>query len=70
MGNDERDDLRDMLIRIDERVKSIQEDISEINGARRCHTHAEKFRNLERAVWGTAATVAGLMARIIYEAFK
>ncbi|WP_421901296.1 hypothetical protein [Maridesulfovibrio sp.] len=70
MGNDERDELRDMLIRIDERVKSIQEDIAEINGARRCHTHAEKFRNLERAVWGTATVVAGLVVRIIYDTFK
>ncbi|WP_321404516.1 hypothetical protein [Maridesulfovibrio sp.] len=70
MSNEERDDLRDMLIRIDERVKSIQEDIAEINGARRCHTHAEKFRTLERAVWRTATVVAGLAVRIIYDTFK
>ncbi|CCO25016.1 hypothetical protein [Maridesulfovibrio hydrothermalis] len=69
MSDDDRQ-LQDLLIRIDERVKSIQEDISEINGARRCHTHAEKFRNLERAVWGTAAVVAGVATRVAYEAFK
>ncbi|WP_027721993.1 hypothetical protein [Maridesulfovibrio zosterae] len=68
--NEEKNDLHDLLIRIDERVKSIQEDISEINAARRCHTHAEKFRNLERAVWGTAAVVAGVTSRAIYEVFK
>nr|WP_092161607.1 hypothetical protein [Maridesulfovibrio ferrireducens] len=67
---DERSELHDLLIRVDERVKSIQEDISEINGARRCHTHAEKFRNLERTVWGTATIVAGVTARTVYEAFK
>ncbi|WP_319780106.1 hypothetical protein [Maridesulfovibrio sp.] len=67
---EERSELQDLLIRIDERVKSIQEDIAEINGARRCHTHAEKFRNLERAVWGTAAVVAGIAGRVAYEAFK
>ncbi|WP_320169508.1 hypothetical protein [Maridesulfovibrio sp.] len=68
--NEDRCDLQDLLIRIDERVKSIQEDIAEINGARRCHTHAEKFRNLERAVWGTGAVVAGIAGRVVYEVFK
>ncbi|MBI9112808.1 hypothetical protein [Maridesulfovibrio ferrireducens] len=70
MVADERSELHDLLIRVDERVKSIQEDISEINGARRCHTHAEKFRNLERTVWGTATIVAGVTARAVYEALK
>lgn len=70
MGTDERNGLQDLLIRIDERVKSIQEDISEINGARRCHTHAEKLKTLERFVWGMAAAVASIAIRIIYEAFK
>ncbi|NDV27731.1 hypothetical protein FMR86_13825 [Desulfovibrio sp. JC010] len=62
--------LHELLIRIDERVKSIQEEVSEINGVRRCHTYAKKFRNLERAVWGTAAVVAGVVGRVVYEAFK
>ncbi len=70
MVAEERGELQDLLIRIDERVKSIQEDISEINGARRCHTHAEKFRNLERTVWGTATILVGVTARAVYEAFK
>ncbi|WP_432735814.1 hypothetical protein [Maridesulfovibrio sp. FT414] len=68
--NDERNETKELLIRIDERVKAIQDDIAEINGARRCHTHAEKFRNLERAVWGTGAVVAGLASRLVYEVFK
>jgi len=63
-------ELENMLIRIDERVKAIQEDLSEINGARRCHTHAEKFKTLERFVWGMAAVVGGIATRVIYEVFK
>lgn len=70
MGTDERSEFQALLIRIDERVKSIQEDIAEINGARRCHTHAEKFKTLERIVWGMAAVVGGLASRVIYEVFK
>lgn len=70
MEVDERSELHDLLIRIDERVKSIQEDISAINRDRRCHTHAEKFRNLERAVWGTATILVGVTARAFYEAFR
>ena len=68
--SEERNETQELLIRIDERVKAIQEDIAEINGARRCHTHAEKLRSLERAVWGTGAVVAGIAGRVVYEVLK
>lgn len=67
---DETNELQELLVRIDERVKGIQEDIAELNGVRRCHTHAQKIRNLERTVWAVAAVVAGVAARVAYEAFK
>ena len=67
---EERSELQDLLIRIDERVKSIQKDISEINRARKCSLHSEKIKNLERTIWGTAAVVAGIVSRVIYEVFK
>jgi hypothetical protein len=70
MVAEERDELHDLLIRIDERVKSIQEDIAGINRDRRCHTHTEKIRSLERAVWGTVTVVAGVTARVFYEVFR
>ncbi|MBI9110278.1 hypothetical protein [Maridesulfovibrio ferrireducens] len=63
-------DSHELLIRIDERVKSIQENIYEINCDRRCHTHAEKFKTIERFIWGMAAVVGGLATRALYEVFK
>lgn len=66
----EREDLQDLLVRIDERVKAIQEDIREINVVRRCASHQIKIRTLERLVWGSLAGVAGLAARITWEAFR
>ncbi len=66
----ERADLQDLLVRIDERVKAIQEDIREINVARRCSSHQVKIQTLERLVWGCFAGVAGLGARMLYEAFR
>lgn len=70
MADEKQTDSHDLLIRIDERVKSIQEDIKGINEDRKCHTHAEKLKNLERAVWGTAAVVLGLLVRVAYDVFK
>lgn len=66
MANDARDDLRDLLIRIDERVRSIQEEIGEINGDRCCQAHGEKIRNLERTVWGACALLGAVAARVAY----
>ncbi|WP_285907672.1 hypothetical protein [Pseudodesulfovibrio pelocollis] len=62
--------LETMLARIEERVKGIQEDIRQINEDRRCHTHSEKLRMLEKIVWSLTAGFAGLAARVIYEAIK
>ncbi|MBI9078314.1 MAG: hypothetical protein JEY79_01080 [Pseudodesulfovibrio sp.] len=59
--------LETMLARIEERVKGIQDDIKEINLARRCHTHTEKIRTLERLVWGCLAGLTGLGMRLLYE---
>jgi hypothetical protein len=64
------DDLQNLLVRIDERVKAIQEDIREINVARRCASHHVKIRTLERMVWGCLAALAGLVARMAFEAWR
>nr|WP_167941982.1 hypothetical protein [Desulfobaculum xiamenense] len=56
-----------MLARIDERVRAIAEDVAEIKCTRRCHTHAEKLRNLERVVFGLMAALAGLVGRAVFE---
>ncbi len=70
MAIEERDELRDLLIRIDERVRSIQEEIGEINGDRSCQTHSEKIRSLERAVWGSCAVLGAVAARVAYGVLK
>ncbi|QGY39697.1 hypothetical protein GM415_06050 [Pseudodesulfovibrio cashew] len=70
MSGMEREDLQNLLVRIDERVKAIQEDIREINVARSCASHNEKIRILERLVWGCLTGVAGIGARVLYEAFR
>lgn len=59
-------ELRDLLIRIDERVKAIQEDILDINGQRRCAEHAQRLRILERMVWGCVAAMLGMGVRMLY----
>ena len=66
----DRQDLQDLLVRIDERVKAIQEDIREINVARRCASHDVKIRTLERMVWGCLAGLAGLGARMVIEVLR
>jgi len=66
----EREDLQNLLVRIDERVKTIQDDIREINMARRCISHHVKIKTLERLVWGCLAGVSGVGARIVYEALR
>lgn len=66
----EREDLQDLLVRIDERVKTIQEDIREINMARRCISHHVTIKTLERMVWGCLAGVAGIGVRVVYEALR
>ena len=66
----ERQDLQDLLVRIDERGKTIQEDIREINVARRCPSHDAKIKTLERLVWGCLAGVAGIGVCMAFEALK
>ncbi len=65
-----RQDLQDLLVRIDERVKAVQEDIREINMARQCASHDVKIRTLERMIWGCLAGLAGLGARAIFETLR
>ena len=66
----ESQDLQNLLIRIDERVRTVQEEIREINDTRQCLVHAERLKTMERMVWGCLATMLGLVARIVYEAFN
>ncbi len=70
MSNEQREELRDLLIRIDERVRSIQLEIGEINSDRHCRTHSEKIRNLERSVWGACALLGAVAARLAYGALQ
>ncbi len=66
----DREDVQDLLVRIDERVKTIQEDIREINVVRRCFSHDVKIRTLERLVWGCLAGIAGMGARMVFEVLR
>jgi len=65
-----REDLQTLLVRIDERVKAIQEDIREINEVRRCASHDVKIRSLERIAWGCMAGMAAMGARMIFEVLR
>lgn len=64
------EDLQTLLVRIDERVKAIQEDIREINEVRRCASHDVKIRSLERIAWGCMAGMAAMGARMVFEALR
>lgn len=66
----EREDVQNMLVRIDERVKAIQEAIRDINVVRRCASHDVKIKTLERLVWGCLAGLAGLGARTVFETLR
>jgi hypothetical protein len=66
----ERQDIQDLLVRIDERVKAIQGAIREINETRRCAGNSEKLRLLERLVWGSVAGVAALGGRLLFEVLR
>ena len=63
-------DLQNLLVRIDERVKAIQEDIREINAARQCSSNNVKIKTLERLVWGCLAGMTGMGARMVFEVLK
>ena len=70
MTSPERQDLQDLLVRIDERVKAIQIAVREINEARQCAIHQVKIRTLERLAWGSLAGMAALGAQVLFEALK
>lgn len=70
MSPAENRELHDLLIRIDERVCAVQEDIRSINAQRKCPEHAEKIRTLERLVWGCCASMLGVAARMVYDVFR
>lgn len=59
-----------LLARIDERVKAISEDVAELRRTRKCHTHSEKLRNLERVVFGMMTVTFGLIGKAVYELFR
>ncbi len=66
----EREDLQSLLVRIDERVKAVQEDIREINEARQCAGHSVKIRSLERLAWGCVAGLAAVGANMLMEMLR
>lgn len=66
----EREDLQNLLVRIDERVKAIQEDIREINEVRRCSSHGVKIRSLERIAWGCMAGLAAMGANMVFNVLR
>ena len=70
MSGPGREDPHDLLVRIDERVKAIQEDIRKINDTRSCAGHDVKIRSLERMVWGCLAGMAGLGARLVMDVIR
>jgi hypothetical protein len=63
-------DMRVLLARIDERVRAMARDVAEIKGTRRCHSHTEKLRNMERVVYGLMTTVFGLVGKAVYDLFR
>jgi len=63
-------DMRVLLARIDERVRAMASDVAEIKATRRCHSHAEKLRNVERVIYGLMTTVFGLVGKAVYELFR
>ena len=62
--------LQDLLVRIDERVKTIQEDIREINVTRRCASNNVKIQTLGRMVWGCLAGITALGGRMFLEILR
>lgn len=66
----EQSDLQDLLVRIDERVKTIQKDIREINLTRKCASNNIKIQTLERMVWGCLAGTAALGGRLLFELLR
>lgn len=59
-----------LLARIDERVKTMAEDIQQLRISKKCHTHTEKIRNIERIIYGMMTVIFGLLGKAVYELFK
>lgn len=57
---------RELLVRIDERVKAIQEDIGIINKSRQCGRHEERIRRLEWLAYSSLLLVIGMLVRMIW----
>lgn len=52
----------ELLVRIDERVESLEKAVKESNEQRRCYTNTEKIRSLERIVWtALCASIAAVV---------
>lgn len=66
----EDQEARLMLARIDERVKAIAEDVGEIRQTRKCHTHSEKLRNMERVMFGLMSVTFGLLGKLVYDVLR
>lgn len=66
----DREDMQTLLVRIDERVKAIQEDVRDINESRNCQSHGVKIKFLERMVWGCASACAMLGLTALYDLIK
>lgn len=63
-------DARVMLARIEERVRAMAEDVAELKATRRCPTHAEKIRNVERVLYGMMTVVFGLIGKAVHDLFR
>ena len=62
MTDDERNEL---LLRIDERTKTIMEKIKPMS----CMLHQEKIRVLEKIIWGTLLIVITLTISTVWKGF-
>lgn len=61
---------RMMLARIDERVKAIADDVGELRQTRKCHTHTEKLRNMEKMLYGLMSVTFGLLGKLVVDAIR
>ena len=57
-----KEEIVELLVRIDQRVENLEKSIEESNEQRRCYTNREKIGSLERIVW---TALCGSIAAII-----
>jgi hypothetical protein len=60
-----RQEVVELLIRIEQRVENLEDAIEENNKQRRCYTNTEKIRSLERIMW----TALGASITAVVKAF-